>query len=278
MEKRMSMKTNHKSVMVLLLTVSVIFGACKSSRNVVDKTDDLALSKTLIAKVKENDPAIKSLNIKKMNVALTLGGKKINSPAFLRMIKDTVIYVSVQPFLGVEMFVAQIDKENIVVVDKTKNTSYKATFKFLSDYLGSKLDFETLQNLLLNQYFLLNEGLIDSNKTGVLRDKTVVKGVTFENEKIAQKVTLSETFRVAKQDILFKKNENRLITSYMENVDINGESYPAKIRFTLSNTDGSSSFELQINQAEINQPVSVPVLNTFNLRQAALETLLKIIK
>jgi hypothetical protein len=64
----------------------------------------------------------------------------------------------------------------------------------------------------------------------------------------------------------------------MENVDINGESYPAKIRFTLSNSDGSSSFELQINQAEINQPVSVPVLNTFNLRQAALETLLKIIK
>jgi len=264
--------------MALLLIISVLFGACKSSRNIVDKTGDLALSKTLIAKVKENDPAINSLNIKKMNVALTLGGKKINSPAFLRMIADSVIYVSVQPFFGVEMFVAKIDKENIVVVDKTKNTSYKATFKFLSDYLGSKIDFQVLQNLLLNRYFLLNEGLIDANNTGVLRDKTVVKGVTFENEQIAQNVTLSETFRVARQEILFKKNDNRLITSYMENVDINGVSYPARIRFTMANAEGSSSFEFQINQAEINQAVAIPELNTFNLRQAAIETLLKIIR
>jgi len=278
MEKRIIMKTNQKSIMALLLIISVLFGACKSSRNIVDKTEDLALSKTLIAKVKENDPAIKTLNIKKMNVALTLAGNKVNSPAYLRMIADSVIYVSVQPFFGVEMFVAKIDRENIVVVDKTKNTSYKATFKFMSDYLGSKLDFQVLQDLLLNRYFLLNEGLIDANKTGVLREKTVVKGVTFENEKIAQKITLSETFRVSRQDILFKKNENRLITSYMENVDINGVSYPAKIKFTMANIEGSSSFEFQINQAEINQAVSVPELNTFNLRQAAIETLLKIIR
>jgi hypothetical protein len=269
------MKVNKKYI-ILFLTITLIFGACKTIKKTADISNDLAVSKVLISKVQKADPLIKSLNIQKMSLLIELDGKKINSQAYCKIITDSVIQISLQPFFGVEMFVARLDPVNIIVLDKTKNICYQADYATLEKYTGTKTDFSVLQNLLLNRYFLLSDGLIDENNTGLASEKGVINGITLNNNNISQKILLNDTFRITLQEILWKKYEEKLTVIYSENAEINGISFPAKIKFIIAGNNNKSGFEMQLNKAEINMPVSLPELNLQNYRKAGIESLLKL--
>lgn len=259
----------------MLLAIIFFFGACKTVKKATDTNNELAISKQLIDKVQKAEPTIKSLNIQKMTLLVDMGGKKINSQAYCKIITDSIIQISLQPFFGVEMFVAKLDPKTIMVFDKTKSICYQADYSTLEKYTGTKIDFSVLQNLLLNRYFLLSDGLIDANNTGIVKEKDEIKGISFSNNAISQKILLNDVFRITMQEINFKKDNEKLNIAYSENADINGISFPAKIKFLLIGNNDRNGFEMQLNKAEINQPVLLPELNLQNYRKAGLESLMK---
>jgi hypothetical protein len=71
--------------------------------------------------------------------------------ATLRMRKDSAIWVSISPALGIEVFRILITPDSLSMISKIPDNKfyYQGGFEVLSAMLGTEIDFDMLQNLLV---------------------------------------------------------------------------------------------------------------------------------
>jgi hypothetical protein len=81
--------------------------------------------------------------------------------AFLRIRKDSIIWVSVNAVLGIEAFRMQITPDSVKILDKIKKVARLRSVSFLQEAIHLPVNFGTLQDLLLgNPVFLDTAGII----------------------------------------------------------------------------------------------------------------------
>jgi len=82
-------------------------------------------------------------------------GKDYEVNAFLRIRKDSMIWVSVNAALGIEAFRLLITPDSVRILDKLKKVVRLRSVSFLQDEVHLPVDFSTLQDLLIgNPIFL----------------------------------------------------------------------------------------------------------------------------
>lgn len=71
--------------------------------------------------------------------------------ATLRMRRDSAIWVSISPALGIEVFRILLTPDSLKLISKVPDNKYYYVGRFdvLSDMLGTEIDFDMLQNLLV---------------------------------------------------------------------------------------------------------------------------------
>ncbi|WP_431213535.1 DUF4292 domain-containing protein [Puia sp. P3] len=98
-------------------------------------------------------------------------GKDYEVNAFLRIRKDSMIWVSVNAALGIEAFRLLITPDSVKILDKLKKVVRLRSVSFLQDEVHLPVDFSTLQDLLIgNPIFLDTAHIIfykDEVKGGV---------------------------------------------------------------------------------------------------------------
>lgn len=72
-----------------------------------------------------------------------------NITAFLRMKKDSIIWISIRPLLGIEMIRVMLTPDSIKLINNLKQTVYLRNADAISSMLHMPLDFDLLQNLLI---------------------------------------------------------------------------------------------------------------------------------
>ena len=75
-----------------------------------------------------------------------------SSAVTIRMKKDSVIWVSVVPLLGIEAARAKITRDSIQIVDRINKTYYAGNFALLKERYNVDLNFDILQNLIIGNY------------------------------------------------------------------------------------------------------------------------------
>ncbi|MCS7019073.1 MAG: DUF4292 domain-containing protein [Cytophagales bacterium] len=76
-------------------------------------------------------------------------GRDVNTNADLRMKKDSAIWISLRPGLGIEAARIFITPDSVRILDKLNNDFLGFTFDSLSKRLDIPVDFQVLQNTLL---------------------------------------------------------------------------------------------------------------------------------
>jgi len=61
---------------------------------------------------------IQTLNIPRMTVIVDMQGKQMSTPASMKWQRGVGVTVSLQPFIGMEMFRFELDREGVTVIDK----------------------------------------------------------------------------------------------------------------------------------------------------------------
>ena len=138
-----------------LLILVILFTACKSAKSVTKSgvLDSGITSKELIRAHKKQNFKFKTLQ-SKVKVEYTQGTKSQSHTVNLRMEKDKIIWISAS-FAVVR---AKITPERVSFYNKLDNTYFDGDFSLISDLLGTELDFNNVQSLLLGQ------ALFDLNK------------------------------------------------------------------------------------------------------------------
>ena len=85
----------------------------------------------------------------KTKINYTDNDTKINANAVLRIKKDSIIWFSITPALGIEAARGVITRDSLIVIDRLNKTYYLANYKSLSERYNFDINYELLQAIIL---------------------------------------------------------------------------------------------------------------------------------
>jgi len=265
---------------LLQLFVLIILGTllgCKSLQK-INQVDDLNKNVALmVEKIQMAEPQFSSIDIRKMNVKVNINDQQqYNSQAYCKMISDSVIHISIQPFFGIEMFSVRFTPEEFIFIDKTKSVYYQSDYSFLNTRFNLDLDYATIQSLLMNQLFVIGEKEVQPASFKSIKSKDAATGLQYENEKYTQTVMLKPDYRISDIAINFKSGTQHFNTFYSD-FGTTGQSTSFPYSFNFSIIDGTKKFilEMFISRLSVNEIIILPELNLNKYRQGNISTLLK---
>lgn len=171
-----------------------------------------------------------------------------------RMKKDEAIWMSAS-ILGFPVAKAYITPTSVSYYEKVTQSYFDGDFSLVSDFLGTPLDFEKLQNLLIGQaiYDLRTEeyDFVQSPRGfQFLRD---------DAGDMKKMFLLNPGNFKAEAQQLAQEEENRSLTvTYSEYQNVNGLLFPENIKIIANEKNSSTNIDLTYRSVSFNEEVSFP--------------------
>ncbi|WP_240751490.1 DUF4292 domain-containing protein [Flagellimonas onchidii] len=234
-----------------LLLMLMVFGSCKSTKSITGGDVDNKLStKRIIENHYANQTDFKTLS-GRVKIDYRNGDKDQGVNVSLRMEKDKVIWISA-PFGVVK---AHITPEKVSFYNKLQNEYFDGDFSYLSNLLGTELDFEKLQNLLLGEaVFDLRKGRYASEinqSTYQLKPKKQRElfKILFQIE--------PRNFKISAQEIA-QPDENRMVAAKYTYQDISGKALPDEVNVVAIENMKETTIGLSFKNLELNRTLNFP--------------------
>jgi len=244
-----------KSEMKNLILMSVllfVLTSCGTKKIISDGSASEKMSaKNIIRQHYLNQLDFKTL-AGKLKIDYSDGADQQGLSVSLRMEKDKVIWISAP--LGIVK--AYITPERVSFYNKLDREYFDGDFSFLSNLLGTELDFEKVQNLLLGQ------ALFD------LRDEAYSASVADENYELKPKNpgTLFKTlfeiepknFKMSSQQLSQPLRKRLLDINYKNYQKINKWILPNEIYIVAIEKDKRNTIDIEYRNIEFDAPVRFP--------------------
>ncbi len=241
-------------VLYLLCFSLIILNSCKGTKAISGS----GIKKISAEKVIANHYN-RSFNFETLNARVKVkydDGKQSFSPiATLRFQKDKTIWVSVK-MLGITLAKALITPEKVSYYEKINNSYFEGDFKLLSTWLGTDLDFDKVQQMLLGQaLFNLREDKYKStiaNQNYQLTPKTEL--ALFERLFLVYPTTFKMAIQQLKQPI-----ENRNLTiNYQSYQKVGNQDFPKEINIEALQGEEKTTIDVEYRVVDYNAKVSFP--------------------
>ncbi len=244
----------NKTVYLLCFLMVLFTSSCKSTKTLSETRVKKLNAEKIIA-----NHYNKSFNFDTFNARIKVkydDGKKSFSPsATLRVQKDKTIWVSVK-MLGITLAKALITPQNVSYYEKINNTYFEGDFKLLSDWLGTDLDFDKVQQMLLGQaLFNLRDDKYKSSiyeKTYQLEPKTELE--LFERLFLIH----SDSYKIASQRLTQPKEQKGIHINYESYQKIGNQDFPKEIRIEALQESEKTVLEIDYKTVDYNAKVSFP--------------------
>jgi len=173
--------------------------------------------------------------------------------ASLRLKKDNTIWVSLSK-LGFPIGKALITTNKVSYYEKINKTYFEGDFTLLSNWLGTDLDFEKVQNLLLGQAIL---NLKDERYQATQKENAFDLMPKKANELFDILFSISGShFKINKQKI---EQEGKTLTiGYGDYEKIEGEMFPKKVLITALDGKYTTTVDVDYRSVQFNKSVSFP--------------------
>lgn len=170
----------------------------------VPSPDSLKGAKDIFASISKNKIDFKTFSAKIKVQYEDAAGKKPDVTAYIRMKKDSVIWMSIVgniAFITKEAFRILITKNHITILNKLKDEVEERPFSFIEDIAKIPLDFKTLQDLLIGNPIYVGDKVVSYKKT--------------EN-----RILLSTTGKFFKNLLTLSANNNLVERSKLDDLDV----------------------------------------------------------
>lgn len=94
----------------------------------------------------------------KLNLATPKGAQQ-DITAFIRVQRDSAIWISIRPLLGIEYMRLLITRDSVKMINYFTKTVYLKSADSLAHLIGLPLDFRTLQNFIVGNPLYLNDSI-----------------------------------------------------------------------------------------------------------------------
>ena len=153
-------------IFALVLIIVLSFTGCKSTRKIATvEAGGTKAHDEFFALIQKQAFKYETLTAR-LNVDLNLPGNSESSRVDLKMVKDSAFQLSVQPFLGIEVFRAEISVDSVKVIDRMNKCYVADNYANLKGQTPIDFNFYNLQALFTNHLFLPGQQEISPKQYG----------------------------------------------------------------------------------------------------------------
>lgn len=225
---------------------------CKSTKSLVDSNNNLSLSaKEVLKENKKRSAQFKTLQ-SKVRLVYKEGDKSQTHTITLRMKKDEIIWITA-PFNFIR---AQVTPEKVSFYNKLDNTYFDGDFAYISKILGTQVDFQMVQNILLGEsLFELNRTDFDMsvNEDAYLfqpKDQTPLYELFY--------LISGQNFKIKSQQLAQSATYRFLEVDYLDFQQIEDGVLPQNIKVISLEKDQQTTIELEYKSISLNENLRFP--------------------
>jgi hypothetical protein len=233
-------------ILGIFLTMNFL-SSCKTTRSVIKEPIKEEGADYLFTKLKENELKFEWFEAK-FNLDFVLDKKKTSFRGQVRMRKDSAIWVSFSPALGIEMARLLITNDSIFYLNRINKVYFIGDYNSVNQRFGTNLDYDVLQSILLgNDLTFYEEGKFrvsyDSKEyhlvtAGRSKLKKYVKTKEDATRVYIQNIFLDpQTFKITKMKIKeLAQDNNKLDAFYSDFKELDGQLFPHHLNFDIAAT------------------------------------------
>lgn len=256
-----------KNVMIIMSLILMI-SSCTTVRSLYKAPLKEQGATYLIDKLKDSELEYDFFNAK-FNLNFTKNKKKTSFKGQVRIKKDSMIWVSFSPLLGIEMARMLITTDSVKFINRMNKTYFKGDYKHLNEFLDTNLDFDILQALIMGNDLRHYENgkfraSIDKHQYKLStaarhKLKKFVKSQDESPQVYIQNIWLDpETFKISQVSLKeIKKEHKKLQANYEEFLEINEQLFPKNVYFDLQ-AESKILIKLAYSKITVNNALNFP--------------------
>lgn len=242
-------------VFVFCLAGSLTLVSCKSKKAfIAEGSASKMLTADKIIKNHYNNKKDFSTLYIKSSVNYKNEKQSQNVTAEIKIKKDEKILVSIR-FLGITMAKALITPNEVKYYEKINGEYFEGDYAGLSQWLGTDLDFQIVQNMLVGQAF-------DNLNAG--KYKTTIEDKLYKLENTSDSGTNkafyfeSEHFLIKKQEIIQAAKGRKLQVTYPNHKEFSEAILPLNLVIEAIQKKGKTNISIDYNAFTFNEELSFP--------------------
>lgn len=209
-----------------------------------------------------------TMNMSKFRMSMQFGEQRFALSGSVRMIKDSLIAISIQPLLGIEVARVELFEDRVMVYDKMYKRYGEAPYETLQYALGIPVDFDMMQAVLMNRLNLDTEEKDDTTYISSkyhLEETTDSSYILLGNKPVNGCIPYIEVnkndFRIKVLGIV----KDRALLHFIEygNIqNIGGVEYPMQMSGELDHDKFYLKADVTVEKVIFNKEVYNPVIPT----------------
>lgn len=262
-------------LIIFTLFALMLLPACKTKQGAIGPEQRKMPVGQLIEKVQQAQPEFTTANVSKMSMAFDMNERKVNVSATCKVRKDSAIHVSVQPFMGIELFKAEFNRDSVHIFDKMNNRYYAVDYAFFSKRFGVDVDFYSLQALIFGQFFNVGAGKeVRPEKHRIVSSTSDLARIEYVGETMTQTTAVSNDFKIMQVLLQGKNNDYRLEANYDKYTVTGGVNHPQRIGIKAEGRKNAARSDISVLRVEFNTNVKLQSTNPARYTRGDIDQLL----
>jgi len=258
-----------KLIFILFLPAVLVFtSSCKSTRSSLKKPLKEHGFDYLYSRMLENQISFDYLN-SKFSVVYQRGKKKTDLRGQLRIRKDSLIWVSLSPALGIEAARISLTDDSVKFINRLNKTYLTGEYKILDSLMRTSIDYSIIESMIigndLTQYDVdkykasIDGGLYRITIQKRTKIRKYIKRGEIDTKVLVQNIWLDpQNFKIRKIEIRELGDDNKkLQVFYNKYQAVESQLFPSEVRIEIIAED-KIMIDIKFGKTELNQTLKFP--------------------
>lgn len=241
-----------KFKLILFISISLIFTSCGGGKAIVgsEKANSSLSSKEIIKTHEATLPDFNTIAAR-MHVLYESGEDLQSLTVSLRMEKDQKIWIKAS-LLGITLAKLYITPESVSFYETISNTYFDGDFSLLSNWLGTEIDFQKAQSILMGQSIF---DLDTKYTTEVITNKYKLQPKQQPQNFIHSLLVNPDNFKIDYETLSQPIDHRNFTINYGPYKNLKGGFYPSNIKIVA--TQKGEETKIEVNYKKIDYNVSI---------------------
>lgn len=267
----MNVKSIFSNYVFLPFVLMLLFASCHPTKKIVETPHPVKVKGTNVIELFDS-VLVHQFNfewlVAKAQVEYT--DRENNPESFdvnIRMRKDSAIWISVTPLLGIEAVRVLITPDSMKIMNRLRKTYMARDLNFLDEILKAHINFEIMQAVLVGNYFpyLKNEKLksVYDDSTYVILstlNKRQTKRILEEKDPtkpIIQDFWIDDHYKINRSKITDDRLDRTLEALYNEFLEVDSQRFPQNILVDVK-AQAPLRIKVTYNKVTSGEPQTMP--------------------
>jgi hypothetical protein len=251
----------------ILLSV-FIFYSCSTQKKLIKTPIKEEGADFLFDKLKQNELKYDWFTAK-FSADYENKGKSSSFNGQIRIRKDSLIWLSFSPALGIEVFRMKISQDSVQFINRMNNTYFIGDYDYVNKFLNTNIDYDILQSFLTGN----DLSFYENGKFKASLDKNNYKLSTAERSKLKKFIRAGhddlriliqniwidpETFKIIQADVKEIQEPNlKLEAEYSAFEKVGNQLFPKDMTFNIT-ADNNISVAVTFSRISVDVPQPFP--------------------